>query len=98
MAQINPRDINYETECYAAVHYDIGFRRGRLKGWKLYSLENPTVYMILSQRPDEIMVAFETSEELEQWYKEYMTEPEPEEVKLKTVGSGPNKLIISQIL
>ena len=129
MAKINPRDITIQTECYAAVEAEIGFQCGRIKGWKLYSLENPAIYRTLNQRPSEILAAFTTREELEQWRREVCGEPEPkkstqptlvdnvpepkksgqaslcdlpdeqsEEVKLKTVGSGTNKLIISSIL
>jgi hypothetical protein len=116
MAQINPRDINYETECYAAVEMDFGFRCGKLKGWKLYDLKNPDLFMTLSQIPSEILAAFETQEELEQWRRKECGIPEPSksgqallfdsideevessEVKLKTVGNGKDKLIISQIL
>jgi hypothetical protein len=78
MAKINPRDINYETECYAAVKMDIGFKCGRLKGWKLYDLKNPELCMTLSQRPNEIMAAFETQAELEQWREDLYKEPAPE--------------------
>lgn len=79
---------------------DLGFRCGRLKGWKLYDLKNPDLSMTLSQRPDEILAAFETQEELEQWQEGLYKEPEQptNEVKLNSIGSGKDKLIISQIM
>ncbi|WP_018476261.1 hypothetical protein [Pontibacter roseus] len=114
MAQIDPWKITYETECYAAVEAEVGFHCGRIKGWKLYSLGNPDLSRTLSQSPSAILAAFETQEELEQWRENLYKEPEPknhgqaslhdlmnaseDEVKLKTIGSGENKLIISQIL
>ncbi|WP_161888557.1 hypothetical protein [Pontibacter russatus] len=111
MAQIDPWSIEYSTECYAAVEAEIGFHCGRIKGWKLYSLENPDLYRTLNQSPSEILAAFETQEELEQWREDLYKEPEPEkkqdynlfnqpqdDIQLKTIGSGPNKLVISQVL
>ncbi|MFD2245032.1 hypothetical protein [Pontibacter ruber] len=101
MAQINPYDINLDTECYAAVRYDIGFITGRIKGWKLYNLNNPTLCRTLSQSPGDVLAAFETREELEQWLADLYKEPAQDtpEVKLNTIGKeGGDKLIISSIL
>jgi len=103
MAQINPRDINMETDCFAAVEAEIGINCGRLKSWKLYDLVNPSLYRTLNQNPDEILVAFTNREELEQWRQRPYTEPAPPKdspdlfsaqsvqpavEKLKTVGKG----------
>ncbi|MHC2992007.1 hypothetical protein OB13_10555 [Pontibacter sp. HJ8] len=77
MAKINPRDITRDTECYAAVEWEIGFRCGRVKDGKLYSLENPDLYMIMPDNPKWILAAFETREELERWYEGYCGSPMP---------------------
>lgn len=77
MAKINPRDITRDTECYAAVEWEIGFRCGRVKDGKLYSLENPELYMIMPYNPKWILTAFETREELERWYEVYCGRPMP---------------------
>jgi hypothetical protein len=114
MAKIDPWSIEYSTECYAAVEAEVGFHCGRIKGWKLYDLVNPDLRRTLNQSPNEILAAFTTREELEQWREDLYKEPEPkkkasptlfdimdeqpEEAKLNTIGSGPNKLIISQTL
>ena len=127
MAQIDPWQITHETTCYAAVNNGFGFLCGKIKGWTLYDLNNPDLCKPLDQSPSDILAAFETRRELEQWrqglYKKpepptlsesiavpkqggQVTlsglldeqQPEPGEVKLKTVGTGKNKLIISQIL
>lgn len=101
MAKIDPWSIRLATECYAAVSEGgYGFICGRLAGWKLYDLKNPELCKTLSQRPGEILAAFETREELEQYLADLRKAPEQdaEEIKLNTIGSGDNKLIISQIL
>lgn len=98
MAQISPNVIEHTTECYAAVEGEMGFNCGHIKGWKLYDLRNPDLYRTLNQDPSEILAAFTTREELEAWREGLYKAPEPDEAKLKTVGTGKEKLTISQIL
>lgn len=90
MAKIDPWSITFETECYAAVEIDLGFRCGLLKGWKLYALGKPNLYMTLSQKPSEILAAFETQEELEAWRESLYKASEPHKDDCPTLFDNVN--------
>ncbi|GHA81314.1 hypothetical protein GCM10007389_39800 [Pontibacter akesuensis] len=78
MAKIIPCDIGPSTDCYAAVSEgEHGFICGRLHGWRLHDLRNPWVRRTLDRNPDQVVAAFETRQELEQWLATVHAGPSP---------------------
>ncbi|WP_276498507.1 hypothetical protein [Pontibacter litorisediminis] len=107
--KITPKEIDFFTTYYVAARTWHGLLFGQLSCGKMGDFGDVS-RIVFAKNPDDvdehtydnILVVFKTEKGLHNWrlkhYPETIPVPKPEKPKLVTIGSGPNKLVISSIL